>query len=161
MAKQRRKKQKGFQLPQDVITWIEDEELRTGANQSRIALASIFAFAGLLESERLDAMRWAIRVDQEKLPFNDALEKYHSETVERAWLLIMGRPREAEPSVVGGAADDLGIDILTTARSAVRRILNAKLRMLEESNKESAKRLLKELDKDRTLAGKHSERKHR
>jgi hypothetical protein len=65
------KKQQGFQLPEDVIAWIQEEELRTGASLSRIALAAFCGFVNKPESSRIQDMRAAVWVERGKCAFKN------------------------------------------------------------------------------------------
>jgi len=61
------KKQKGFQLPLEVIEWLEDEEARTGATLSRIALAAFCAY--LVADNKREAMMLAMGVERGDIQF--------------------------------------------------------------------------------------------
>lgn len=65
------KTQKNLQLAEEVLAWLQDEEKRTGATQTRIVLAGILSYFCKDEAQRLDWMELAVEVDRGEAGFWD------------------------------------------------------------------------------------------
>lgn len=82
------KRQKGFQLPDEVIRWLEEEETRTGATLSRLALAAFCSYIQQGESMQTQFMRVAMAVERGQLKFTGIPERYAEHLVESIQCLV-------------------------------------------------------------------------
>ena len=64
-----RKTQKSLQFSDEVFRWFDEEEQRTGASHSRIALASLLSYICTPEPQRSFWMNLAVQVDRDEANF--------------------------------------------------------------------------------------------
>jgi hypothetical protein len=92
------KRQQGFQLPEEVISWLNDEEGGTGVTLSRLALAALCAY--MLEDDwhRRSAISVAMAVERGELSFRN---------LRREWLCYRHRLlKEGSIKGIQAVADD-------------------------------------------------------
>lgn len=74
---------KGFQLPEEVVEWLEREEWNTGASYSRIALAAFCAYKLATDSQRREFMQAAVTVEKGHWAFKNLMHHKIAADIQR------------------------------------------------------------------------------